>query len=70
MDKVEIDGETADRIVICSLRESINYTKKDIVKYKNRKSRLNSWEKQELADLVVHLTHLEAVFEYYGGHLQ
>jgi hypothetical protein len=70
MDKIEIDGETADRIVVCSLKESINYARKDIAKYKKRKNKLNDWEKQELADLVIHLTHLEAVFEYYGGHFQ
>ena len=67
MDKVEIDGETADRIVICSLRESIKYARQDITKYKKRKNKLSNWEKEELADLVMHLTHLEAVYEYYGG---
>ena len=70
MDKVEIDGETADRIVICSLRESIKYAKQDIAKYKKSKRKLNDWEKQELADHLMNLTHLQAVFEYYGGHLE
>ena len=37
MDKVEIDGDTADRIVVCSLKESIKYIKMDIARYKKQK---------------------------------
>ena len=31
MNKVEIDGDTADRIVICSLKESMQYLKSDTI---------------------------------------
>lgn len=68
MDRVLIDGDTADRIVVCSLKESIKYIKKDIAEYKKEKQ-LSNWEKVELADLVINLNHLEAVYEYYGGNL-
>ncbi len=37
MDKVEIDGDTADRIVVCSLRETINYLRNDIKYLKKKK---------------------------------
>lgn len=68
MDKVEIDGETADRIVICSLRETAKYLRQDIIKYKKYK-KLSNYQKEELIDLIRNLSHIRAVYEYYGGHL-
>ena len=69
MNKVEIDGDTADRIVVCSLKESMKYVKEEIIGLKKKK-KLEAYQKQELADLVVELEHLKAVYEYYGGHYQ
>ena len=66
---VEIDGETADRIVVCSLRETAQYLKQDIAKYKKFK-KLKDYQKEELIDLITQLHHVRAVYEYYGGHLQ
>lgn len=68
MDKVEIDGDTADRIVICSLKDSILYLREDIKKYRKKK-RLTEWEKIEFADASLALNHLEKTFDYYGGNL-
>ena len=69
MNKVEIDGDTADRIVVCSLKDTMQYLKKDIVKLKKNK-KLTNYQKEELADMVMCLHHIKAVYEYYGGHLQ
>lgn len=69
MNKVEIDGDTADRIVICSLKESMQYLKSDIAKLKKIK-KLSNYQKEELADMVMSLHHIKVVYEYYGGHLQ
>jgi hypothetical protein len=69
MDKVEIDGDTADRIVVCSLRETINYLRNDI-KYLKKKKRLTECQKQEFADVVSALDHLEKTFDFYGGNLK
>lgn len=69
MEKVEIDGETADRIVVCSLRETIQYVKQDIAKLSKKKKR-KSYEQEDLDHCIKHLVHLEAVYEYYGGNIQ
>ena len=66
MKKVEIDGDTADRIVVCSLKESIVYLKDDIKTLKRRKN-LKDYEKQQLAQNIVDLEAMEKVFDYYGG---
>ena len=66
MEKIEIDGETADRIVICSLKETIQYLKEDIKKLK-RKKKLEAYEKQQLAEDIIELDAVEKVYEYYGG---
>lgn len=65
----QIDAETVDRIVVCSLRETAKYLKEDIAKYKKYK-KLNDCQKEELIDLITQLHHVRAVYEYYGGHLQ
>ena len=69
MDKIEIDGETADRIVVCSLKDSIEYLKKEIKTLKKKKN-LDDWEKEQLADSVIELDAMEKVFDYYGGNLK
>jgi hypothetical protein len=68
MNKVEIDGDTADRIVACSLKESILMLRGDIKKLRNKK-RLSDWEKMCLAEAFSSLDHLEKTFDYYGGKL-
>lgn len=68
MDKVEIDGDTADRIVICSLKDSIKTLRADIKKYGSKK-KPSKWEKDELVDCLQSLEHLEKTFDYYGGNL-
>ena len=66
MEKVEIDGETADRIVVCSIKEYIKYLKEDITKLRKLK-KPEPYQKQELADNIIDLGHLEAVLDMYGG---
>ena len=68
MDKVEIDGDTADGIVIASLKDSIACLHESINKLK-RKKRLTAWEKQDVADAYLSLDHLEKTFDYYGGNI-
>lgn len=69
MDKIEIDGDTADRIVVCSLKDSILGLREDIKKLKNKKC-LSNWEKMCLAEAFSSLDHLEKTFDYYGGNLK
>ena len=68
MKKVEIDVDTADRIVVCSLKDSILILRGDIKKLRNKKH-LSSWEKMCLAEGISSLDHLEKTFNYYGGKL-
>ena len=68
MDKVEIDGDTADRIVVCSLKDTILMLREDIRKLRKKK-RLSDWEKMCLAEAFSSLDHLEKTFDYYGGKL-
>ena len=68
MDKVEIDGDTADRIVVCSLKDTILSLREDITKLRNKK-RLSNWEKTCLTEALLSLDHLEKTFDYYGGKL-
>ena len=68
MDKVEIDGDTADRIVVCSLKDSIKTLRAEIKRYRSKK-KLSQWEKNEVADCFQSLEHLEKTFDYYGGNL-
>ena len=72
MDKVEIDGETADRIVVCSLKDSIRGLKDSIKVYRKdlRKDGKDSHAKIELGECMRFLDALEATYEYYGGNLK
>lgn len=66
MHKIEIDADTADRIVVCSLKEIILSLREDIKKLRNKK-RLSNWEKMCLEEAFSSLDHLEKTFDYYGG---
>jgi hypothetical protein len=66
MNKVEIDADTADRIVVCSLKDTILMLREDVKKLRNKK-RLSDWEKMCLAEAFSSLNHLEKTFDYYGG---
>jgi hypothetical protein len=67
--KVEIDLDTADGIVRCSLKQTIEYLREDIAEYKKKK-KLQDYQKRELADLIVSLDAIEKTFDYYGGNLR
>ena len=67
--KMEIDNETADRIVICALQDSMGPLRDDIVKLK-RKKKLKGHEKENLANFIRHLDAIEAVYDYFGGNLK
>lgn len=69
MDKVYIDPDTADSIVVASLRDSINYIKIDIKRLKSKK-KLEGFEKEDLADFILNLDAMEKVFDYYGGSIK
>jgi len=69
MDKVQIDGDTADGIVRASLKDSIAYLRRSIKKYKSKK-RLTEWEKRDMSESQYSLDHLEKTFHYYGGNLK
>lgn len=72
MKKVEIDGDTADRIVVCSLEDSIRGLKDSIKAYRKdlRKDGKDSHAKIELGECMRFLDALEATYEYYGGNLK
>ena len=66
---VEIDPDTADGIVRCSLKQTIEYLREDIAEYKKKK-KLQDYQKRGLAELVVSLDAIEKTFDYYGGNLK
>ena len=72
MKKVEIDGDTADRIVICSLEDSIRSIKNSIKAYRKdlRKDGKDSHAKIELEEDIRFLDALEKTYEYYGGNIK
>ena len=67
--KMEIDSDTADRIVICALTDSMANLKEDIARLKCKK-KLKDHEKKDLADCVHNLNAMEAVYDYFGGNLK
>jgi hypothetical protein len=67
--KVEIDPETADGVVRCSLKQTITYLREDIAALKKTK-KLESYQKQDLAEHIVALEAMEEVYDYYGGNLK
>ena len=67
--KVEIDPETADGIVRCSLKHTIDYLRIDIAKLKKKK-KLEGYQIQDLAEHIVSLNAIEKVFNYYGGNMK
>lgn len=69
MDKVEIDGDTADGIVRASLKDSIACLRNCIKEYKSKK-RLTEWQKEDMAEARYSLDHLEKTFDYYGGNIK
>jgi hypothetical protein len=66
MDKVYIDGETADGIVVASLRDSMECLETQIKRLKSKK-KLADFEKRDLAESVKSLDAMEEVYDYYGG---
>ena len=68
MDKVEIDGDTADRIVVASLKDQIRMLRSQLKKYMGKR-KLSAWEKNDLQDSLQTLEFLEKTFDYYGGNL-
>jgi len=70
MDKIEIDFETADRIVVASLKESIRGVRENIAHLKKKKKLSFEWEKMALAEYYLSLDHLEKTFDYYGGNIK
>lgn len=69
MDKVYIDSDTADGIVVASLKDSINYLKIDIKRLRSKK-KLEKYEKEDLADFILNLDAMEKVFDFFGGNLK
>lgn len=69
MDKVEIDGDTADAIARASLKDSITCLRNYIKEYKSKK-RLTEWQKRDMAEARYSLDHLEKTFDYYGGNIK
>lgn len=67
--KLEIDGDTADHIVVCSLKESIRHIKKSMKAYRKdlRKDGKDNHAKLELGECIRFLDAMETVYEYYGG---
>jgi hypothetical protein len=67
--KLEIDGDTADRIVVCSLKDSIRSIKDSMKAYRKdlRKNGKDNHAKLELGECMRFLDAMETVYEYYGG---
>jgi hypothetical protein len=66
---VEIDPETADGIVVASVKQTIEYLRKDIAVLRKVK-KAEDYQKRDLADQIRTLDAMEEVFDYYGGNLK
>ena len=66
--QVTLDDEAADRIVICSLRESIDTLEHSINKIARRK-KLTPYDRMVLVEEMDDLCALQKVYNYYGGNL-
>jgi len=66
---VEIDPETADGIVRASVKQTIEYLRKDIAALKKVK-KAEDYQKRDLAEQIRTLDAMEEVFDYYGGNLK
>jgi len=66
---IEVDCETADKIIIQGLRESIECIKLDIDRLSAQRT-LRPFEEEDLDYCTNMLNHLEAVYNYFGGDLQ
>lgn len=64
--KIGIDHDTADHIVVCSLKEAIDTLEESITKIARRK-KLSDYDRRELADQMDDLSALQKVYNYYGG---
>lgn len=67
--KVEIDSDTADGIVRASVKQTIEYLRKDIAVLRKVK-KAEDYQKRDLADQIRALDAMEEVFDYYGGNLK
>lgn len=66
---IEIDIETADRLVVCSLRDAMDDLKAAIKELKSKK-KLEDYEKEDLADSILGLDAMEKVYDYFGGNIK
>ncbi len=66
MEKVYIDGDTADGIVVASLKDTMKTLRTEIKRLKSMRT-LSPCQMEDLADAVLHLDAMEKVFDYYGG---
>ena len=67
--QINIDHDTADQIVICSLKDSIDL----LVETTNRLSKrrnLSDYERQVLTEDTDSLSALQKVYDYYTGNLK
>lgn len=69
MDKVTIDGDTADGITRASLKESMKYLSSDIKKLQRVKNR-KGYQTDELNDNIAVHNAMKKVYEYYGGYFE
>ena len=67
--KVEIDSDTADGIVRASVKQTIEYLRKDIAVLRKVK-KADDYQKRDLSDQIRALDAMEEVFDYYGGNLK
>ena len=64
--KIEIDSDTADHIVSCSLKDSIKTLRKEIKTLKGR-AKHTEWDKRQLAEDIIEVSAMEKVYYFYTG---
>jgi hypothetical protein len=63
---VQIDYDTADRIIVCTLKDSMNSLKREIKNLRSKKNLLPH-QKGDLEYYIKDLNAMKIVYEYYGG---
>ena len=71
--QISIDYDTADQIVICSLKDSIDLLAENtdrLLKRHSERQKLSDHERQVLSEELDELSALRKVYYYYAGNLK
>lgn len=66
---LKLDDDTVDGLVCAVLKESIDIAKEEI-KHLKKMKKVESHNKEDLADCILNLDAMETVYNYFGGNIK